>query len=212
MYDGLWFGDGDVSPLQKLARRILLVCANSALCERLFSMFGLTLTCHRSWLQTTALTNLAELRMHLCDEHLHNGTTKAWLSRNITSHNAHPLEASTGPTETQLASSTSNQGDNDANEPESNANMGPNTFRNVITRLVESAAEDDHDGSISFCDRKVKISALFDFGNSHWRTVTQAHSLRGLREELELHELLDLDAEGEADPLDSVDGMTGAML
>ena len=70
------FGDAEPTPFQKLARRILSICANSASCECLFSMFGIILTQLRSRLHAEALTNLAELRMHLRDEHIRNGTAK----------------------------------------------------------------------------------------------------------------------------------------
>ena len=42
----MWAGiiAGEPTPLQKLAKRLLAVCANSASCERLFSLFGIILT------------------------------------------------------------------------------------------------------------------------------------------------------------------------
>lgn len=177
-------------------------------------MFGLTLTRLRSWLRTQAMTNLAELRMHLRDEHLRKGTTKARFSRNITSHtsadqlppNALP-HTSTAPTAAETNPSTSHDV---ANDPETST--GSNSFRNIVNQLVESVADDNRDDGVSFCEKKVKISVLFDFENSHWKAITQAHALRSLREELELHELIDLDADGEADPDESVDGMTEGLL
>ena len=85
MYEGVAFGN-EVTPLCKLARRLLSICANSASCKRLFSMFGLILTRLRSPLRTKAMADLAELRLHLRDEHLRQGLVKARLQRSTTSH------------------------------------------------------------------------------------------------------------------------------
>ena len=63
-------------PLICLTKRILLISANSASCERLFSIFGNTLTKIRNQLGTNTLTNLAELKMFLHDQHLKRGTKK----------------------------------------------------------------------------------------------------------------------------------------
>lgn len=63
-------------PLIRLAKRILSISANSASCERLFSIFGNTLTKLRNRLGTDTLTNLAELKMFLRDQHLRRGTKK----------------------------------------------------------------------------------------------------------------------------------------
>lgn len=56
----------------KFARRVLSISANSASCERLFSVYGNILTKHRSRLLVKNLTNNAELKMHIRDEHLRN--------------------------------------------------------------------------------------------------------------------------------------------
>jgi hypothetical protein len=85
MYEGMAFGSV-ITPLCQLARRILSICANSASCERLFSMFGLILTRLRSRLWGKAMTDLAELRLHLRDEHVQSVIAKTCLKRNTTSH------------------------------------------------------------------------------------------------------------------------------
>lgn len=56
----------------KFARRVLSISANSASCERLFSVYGNIFTKHRSRLLVKNLTNNAELKMHIRDEHLRN--------------------------------------------------------------------------------------------------------------------------------------------
>ncbi|KAH8981982.1 hypothetical protein EDB92DRAFT_1952750 [Lactarius akahatsu] len=67
-----------ISPLLfiKLTQHLLSICPNSASCERLFSMFGNTLTKLRNHLGIQMLTSLAELKMHIQDEHLRNKDTK----------------------------------------------------------------------------------------------------------------------------------------
>ena len=46
---------------------------------------------------------------------------------------------------------------------------------------------------------RIPISELFNFDNEYWSDVLRASSMRGLTQEMELHELLDLDGEGEVD-------------
>lgn len=69
------------TPFIQFARRILSITANSASCERLFSVFGATLTKHRTKLSTQTLTHLSKLKMHVRDEHIKNGEAKARLKR-----------------------------------------------------------------------------------------------------------------------------------
>ena len=57
------------SPFMLFARRLLSVSANSASCERLFSVFGTILTKLRNRTGNTTLANLSEIKMHIRDEH-----------------------------------------------------------------------------------------------------------------------------------------------
>ncbi|OAX31908.1 hypothetical protein K503DRAFT_777183, partial [Rhizopogon vinicolor AM-OR11-026] len=58
------------------AFRIFSICANSASCERLFSLFGLILSKLRSCLVFEKMLDLAELRLHLRDEYMLRGSIK----------------------------------------------------------------------------------------------------------------------------------------
>ena len=58
----------------------------------------------------------------------------------------------------------------------------------------------------------VKIANLFNYTNRHWTHVVEKVAFQGLGEELELYELVELDADGELEPSDGVDGMTEATL
>jgi len=61
----------DPPPFILLDRHILLsICANSASCEMLFSIFGTTLTKLQNRLGTNTLDALSELKMHICDDNL----------------------------------------------------------------------------------------------------------------------------------------------
>lgn len=48
---------------------------------------------------------------------------------------------------------------------------------------------------------KIRISDLFDFRNDYWKAALKDASIRSLAEEMELYELVDLDAEGELDDM-----------
>ncbi|KAG7090004.1 hypothetical protein E1B28_011626 [Marasmius oreades] len=63
-------------PLIKLRKRVLSISANSASCERLFSVFGNILTKLQNQLGTPTLSNLAELKMLIRDEYLQSGEAK----------------------------------------------------------------------------------------------------------------------------------------
>ena len=63
-------------PLICLAKCILSISASSASCECLFSIFGNTVMKYWNQLSTNTLTNIAELKMFLCDQHLKWGTKK----------------------------------------------------------------------------------------------------------------------------------------
>ena len=60
--------------------------------------------------------------------------------------------------------------------------------------------------------RRVPIRELFDFSRSHWVEMHAKSVKRSFDEELELYELLDLDAQCEDDVDLEVDDSTGAML
>ena len=60
--------------------------------------------------------------------------------------------------------------------------------------------------------RRVPIQELFDFSRSHWVEMYAKSAKRSFDEELELYELLNLDAQGEDDVDLEVDDSTGAML
>jgi hypothetical protein len=210
MYDGIQYGNNDISSLQKISRHLFSICANSASCERLFSMFGITLTRLRSRLRPQAMINLAELQMHLRDEHNRSGVVNERLKRAITSHSN-----STQPLEQQQQALESPDEDEIEGEPTTTS------FQGVVEKMVERVAEDEDDSNAAdegdpneqaSRPTQIRISTIFDFNNEHWTRSMRGIAIRGLAEEMELYELVDLDAEGEIDPDYSVHDMMQATL
>jgi hypothetical protein len=78
----------------RLARQILSICANSATCERLWSVFGNTLMKLRNRLGIDTLTSLSELKMHIGDEHIQK-ETKKWMKQMFISRSESARTAST---------------------------------------------------------------------------------------------------------------------
>ena len=62
----------------------------------------------------------------------------------------------------------------------------------------ESDSEDNMVEIMSF-PMKIPLWDLFDFNNMFWKKVLQTSSMQSLSDEMELHQLLDLNAEGELD-------------
>ena len=56
-------------PLIRLALHIFSIHANSASCERLFSLFGNIQTKKQNWMTSKMLQMIAEVKMHLRDGH-----------------------------------------------------------------------------------------------------------------------------------------------
>lgn len=60
--------------------------------------------------------------------------------------------------------------------------------------------------------QRVTIKELFDFSCPHWAERYVKQPMRSFDEELALYELLDMNADGEADVDVDVDDMTGDIL
>ena len=56
------------------------------------------------------------------------------------------------------------------------------------------------------------LKDLFDFNIDYWQSSSEVAGTRGLQDELEFYELLDLDASGEQDTDIAVDSMSEAVL
>ena len=141
-------------PFILLAKRILSISANSASCERLFSVFGNTLTKLRSRLGTSTLTNLAELKMFIRDQH-RQGETKGRLKRVFKARTEVPnasevqLVDPTGSTDTFPPNAADMETPAErarivANETiQAQARQASNNFRSIVDLHTQLAAEDD---------------------------------------------------------------------
>jgi hypothetical protein len=220
-YDGLRVAGQERSPLQKLACRILAICANSASVERLFSLFGHILTKLRSRLRTEAMVQLAELKLHIRDEYAKNTHAKQRLKRHIagapslpSSSTASALPAAT-TSAVPLPHSTQTVDEDEHEDSASSAGPAEGSLRAIADRLIsmandDEAWDDEHESfptTLSFT-----LPNLFDFSVDYWVKASEATGNRGLQDELDLYELMDLDASGELDTDVDVDGMAEAVL
>jgi hypothetical protein len=93
----------------------------------------------------------------------------------------------------------------------------PNTFRRFVEQQSMRAIEDNTDNEPMLPPTQlarlplIPIADLFDFNESHWQEIITAAMKNTFDEELELFELLDLDADGEDAGID-VDDMTEDIL
>jgi len=82
--------------------------------------------------------------------------------------------------------------------------------------LAQSVKEDETDckpvATANVIRHSMKLVELFNFADHHWIQVYEKAVWRSFDEELELYELLDLDAEGEEEADVDVDDSTGELL
>ncbi|KAF8496685.1 ribonuclease H-like domain-containing protein [Russula emetica] len=217
-YDSLKIAGQPRTPLQTLACRIFTICANSASVERLFSLFGQILTKLRSRLQNEAMVMLAELKLHIRDEYKQNDMAKARLKRHIAVPHAGPvLPTSSSCSQQQLGlgsgpDSATPQADDDTLA--SSAGPAESSLDNIVQSLLnltnaENSSMESHPSPTA---SRIKLSELFDFTVGYWSKTVESIGSRGLQDELEFYELLDMDASGELDTDVAVDGMSEAVL
>jgi hypothetical protein len=78
-------------------------------------------------------------------------------------------------------------------------------FRDIIDhhrQLVANDNDGDHEHSLNTVIPKTSLKNLFDFTSNEWADKYNRYSRVGYDEELELYDLLEMDAEGEVDDLD----------
>ena len=196
----------------KLAKRILSVTANSASCERLFSVFGNTLTKLRNRTGTKTLHNLAEIKLHIRNQHQEK-KTGARICK-IFEQRATPAAPPTFdppilPHGMQIDPELESDSDSEVDEDEEDGG-----FSDVMERHIDMLQDDEGDNfepaAESFGWEPCTIFELFDFSKTHWTTLYSKTALRSFDEELQAYELLDLDAQGEDDV--DVDDVTASVL
>ena len=208
-------------PLFKLAYHILSICPNSASCERLFSVFGNTLTKLRNRLGNQTLTSLAELKMHIRDEHLRAGETKRAMKRFFGKANAPPTPSAQPivPTPPLVANETEADDnampmDLDIIDPalQPSQDSLSDEFNLLTSSFGRQASGDGDDADGLPSEIITKITDLFDFTNQAWIALNERSASRSLDEELKLYELLDEDAPGVDDINIEIDPALDSLL
>lgn len=165
---------------------------------------------------------LAELKMHICDEHAHKQTKKRLKrvfqirtdAERAAAALAVPSQPSTraaSPQQTVYPEATANSpeeseasdddNNNDAPQPGGSSNQRTprsqltNSFRSMVERQSQLVDDDDTDCTpvTPSTIGLTPIKSLFDFSHSHWIDMYSKSSIRSFDEELQLYEMLDLE-------------------
>lgn len=187
------------SPLARLAIHLFSIHANSASCERLFSLFGNIQTKQRNRMTGKTLQTIAEVKMHLRDSHAASWNQKQ--QSRMKRQFGVPAAESSLPTTPNSASSSMPPPIIPGKEVDTDNDLHPIGFREMVEDF-NSLAADDTDLSTdtsTYVQAPRSICDLFDFRSDHW--VKEYHKKRSqsLGEELNFYESLsnhDIDAAG----------------
>ena len=202
VYCDLSFSSERDSPFYRLAARLLSVSANSATCERLFSVFGNTLTKLRNQMGTSTLSSIAELKMHVRNEHRLN-STKTRMKRMFTtrSKTTTPLGDLPGlstavqpPTMPPMSPASDEDCAASIDEDLDRIHYPGQGFRQFISDHHSAPVEDDEPFAHSSPRGKLRLCELFNFANRHWVELYEECAKKSFEEELALYDLLNEDA------------------
>ena len=188
------------TPFYRLANRLLSICTNSATCERLFSTFGTTLTKLRNRMNTSTLTALAELKMHIRSEHQEKLTKlrmKHLFDRRSRNSFLDPTPTSTPPDPEPIVTHSTS--------PPSETSMSG------LSHLIPNDVEDD-EADPTGTDDPIPLHELFDFENDCWVRLYDGQGKKRMAEELAVCELLSQDAMTDEGVEVDVDDMTSDIL
>lgn len=193
-----------LTPFYVFAKRLLSVCANSASCERLFSVFGTTLTKLRNRMGTSTLSSLAELKMHVRGEHQEKSTKIRM--KHLFNH-----RSSTTPAGTTSTSQPPPPDPNPESAITSSTSPTSETSTSGLRHLIPDDTVDD-DPNYRGTTSPVSLADLFDFEDIRWVSRYNGYAQNHLSEELELCELLNRDSATEEGAEVDVDEMTSEIL
>ncbi|KAI6142608.1 hypothetical protein BKA82DRAFT_4360422 [Pisolithus tinctorius] len=164
--------------------------------HRIANMFGGILTKWQNHLLTENLTALAELKMYVQEEHACDQVVKKWLKHQYAEE---PTGASTAG-ESQPTLRGSGESPLSAVNRQGIEQAAAVLIQGVEEEEVESSSmESPTTNEQQFT--KIPIEALLDYSQAEsWLGSFYEVALRGLDDDFKLHQLLDLDAEGEDDP------------
>lgn len=172
------------------------------------------------------MVSLAELKLHIRDEYKRNAAAQQRLRKhmagvpptaNSTATAATPsldvLAAADTSLSTQpVANVQVEDTDRDDSVP-SSAGPAEGSLQSIADNLMAMVDDDEDIEPIKFpSSLSIKLSDLFDFKVDYWINSSEVAGNRGLQDELEFYELIDLDASGEIDTDVDVDGMSEAVL
>ncbi|KAJ6630279.1 ribonuclease H-like domain-containing protein [Mycena sp. CBHHK59/15] len=193
-------------PLVRLASHILLITANSASCEHLLSQFGLILTKLRNHMAPGTLTDLAEYKMHIRDEHLRRDGSSRLHCQFEARRKDDQATALPSRSSAQLPRPpVSDDEDNETQIPWAAPTATPSTSKTAFRKFIEECQQLAVEDNLT--------ADYVDMELEHWVNKFETYRGMSLDEEMELYELLDFDANGEAeeDTVD-VDDITESIL
>ena len=183
------------------------------------------------------LQTLAEVKMHVCDEHLAHKEMKNRLKRRFgmvdpslvpgeqDRSRFHPFpthandlsntsSTSCEPPDTPLNSDSSNITGGLEAEGETADGQPPPLLSTIIDQFVRQGemdrAEPDHSTTSQIA--KVSLEDLFDFSRFDWLPHHQRTGKHSLNEEMEIYDLLDADLPGQEGAEVGIDETTGDIL
>ena len=176
-------------------------------------MFGNTLTKLRNRLGRVVLTQLSELKMHVRDEQLEadgkSRLKRRFEARNKDKGNSTNNQPPGGPGPTPPASTIQVESDATSNDDLNPPPAPGQEFRDIIDhhrQLVTNDNDGDKSdcvlGSLNSAIPKTLLTDLFNFTSDEWASKYNRYTRIGYDEELELYDLLEIDAEGDANDLD----------
>ncbi|KAI0693131.1 ribonuclease H-like domain-containing protein [Cerioporus squamosus] len=187
--------------LYRLAVYVLSICPTAANCEQLFSVLGIIMSDRRTRLTMDNLMNIAELRLHLRDEHVRKNT-KARLKRHFGERISRP-EVNTS----EESSSSRNADTGREGRPRDARWLG------VADRALLKPGDDDDELRTSNrwpSKLRIPLSKMFDFQSDFWSAYMARTHTNSLDEELAVWDLLDMDGDGEEDT--GMDELAGILI
>ncbi|KAJ7781901.1 hypothetical protein DFH07DRAFT_728602 [Mycena maculata] len=167
-------------PFIQLAKRIL---SNLASCEHLFSVFGNTLTKLRNRLGTRTLSNMAELKMLICDEHIRSGESKDRLKRKFGQDLASDATESLAVTpvpERSVPRSESPVLESEEPAIDPSASREDGEFASMAAEMEQMLQLDEDPADLLSLPGEnthisVEIADLFNFSNTDWGSIASRH-------------------------------------
>ncbi|KAG2041579.1 hypothetical protein BDR03DRAFT_979518 [Suillus americanus] len=189
IWDGFSHSNSEIKPLQKIAH-----------------IFGAILTKWQNRLSTQNLMLLAELKMYLHEEHVHTGSVRKRLKQRYCQNTTSEVN--------QSAESSCVTAEDDADafvDPQQTSSEvhGHRGLWQIAAQLIQAVEDEESFTTSEIMEavtnpsdfQRIPIKDLFDFSCAQdWLGSFYQTAIQGLDAEIELYELLDLDAKGIDNP------------